>query len=128
MRKYSWTKKCYNTLGTTFQTYWISLKAFDLIDADGDGSVTSDELINIIAKVGGSMDPDEARALIRKADMDKNGSIDFTEFSTLWSSLKGEEDVKDKLEIFLQTQDWIKFCRLTSVENFKNMTQIKMDT
>ena len=81
------------------------MKAFDLIDADGDGSVTSDELINIIAKVGGSMDPDEARALIRKADMDKNGSIDFTEFSTLWSSLKGEEDVKDKLEIFLQTQD-----------------------
>ena len=42
------------------------------------------------------MDADEARGLIRKADMDKNGSIDFTEFKTLWSSLKGEDDVKIK--------------------------------
>ena len=40
------------------------------------------------------MGADEARALIRKADMDKNGSIDFSEFETLWTSLKGGEDVR----------------------------------
>ena len=39
------------------------------------------------------MGADEARALIRMADMDKNGSIDFSEFETLWTSLKGGEDV-----------------------------------
>ena len=31
--------------------------------------------------------------LLLKADSDKNGSIDYTEFSGLWSSLKGEEEV-----------------------------------
>ena len=74
----------------------ILSKAFDLIDADRDGNITSEELVKIIKKVGGCMDADEARGLIRKADMDKNGSIDFTEFKTLWSSLKGEDDVKIK--------------------------------
>ena len=39
------------------------------------------------------MTEDEARALIRKADADKNGSVDFTEFSNLWASLKGGDDV-----------------------------------
>merc|ERR1711915_188334 len=73
-------------------------QAFDLIDADRDGSITSEELVKIIEKVGGNMDADEARGLIRKADMDKNGSIDFTEFKTLWSSLKGgdDEDIRDE--------------------------------
>jgi len=73
-------------------------QAFDLIDADRDGNITSEELVKIIKKVGGCMDADEARGLIRKADMDKNGSIDFTEFKTLWSSLKGEddEDIRDE--------------------------------
>merc|ERR1711862_406463 len=44
------------------------------------------------------MSSDEARGLIRKADMDKNGSIDFTEFNTLWVSLKGgdDEDIRDE--------------------------------
>ena len=39
------------------------------------------------------MTEDEARALIRKADSDKNGSVDFTEFQNLWASLKGGDDV-----------------------------------
>ena len=47
----------------------------------------------MMTQVGGNMGADEARALIRKADMDKNGSIDFSEFETLWTSLKGGEDV-----------------------------------
>ena len=47
----------------------------------------------MMEQVGGCMGADEARALIRKADMDKNGSIDFSEFETLWTSLKGGEDV-----------------------------------
>ena len=74
---------------------------------DKDGYITAEELIKVIDKVGGVMSPEEARGLIRKvnkfllfpsstlvkADSDKNGSIDYTEFSGLWSSLKGEEEV-----------------------------------
>ena len=68
-------------------------KAFALIDSDRDGNITSEELIKVIDKVGGCMTEDEARALIRKADSDKNGSVDFTEFQNLWASLKGGDDV-----------------------------------
>lgn len=50
-------------------------------------------MMMMMTQVGGNMGADEARALIRKADMDKNGSIDFSEFETLWTSLKGGEDV-----------------------------------
>ena len=28
-----------------------------------------------------------------KADSDKDGCIDFTEFKSLWTSMKGEEEV-----------------------------------
>ena len=53
----------------------------------------------MMEQVGGSMGADEARALIRKADMDKNGSIDFSEFETLWTSLKGGEDVCSRISM-----------------------------
>ena len=69
------------------------LKAFALIDADRDGAITSEELVRVIEKVGGRMEEDEARGLIRRADSDKNGAISYEEFNTLWTSLKGGEDV-----------------------------------
>merc|ERR1711971_1540231 len=72
-------------------------QAFDPIDVDRDGTITAEELINVIEKLGGSMSEDEARGLIRKADFDKNGSIDFTEFSSLWSSLAGEGEDKNRV-------------------------------
>merc|ERR1711988_897366 len=80
-------------------------QAFDLIDVDKDGYITAEELIKVIDKVGGVMSPEEARGLIRKADSDKNGSIDYTEFSSLWSSLKGEEEEKIRDEFFKYDTD-----------------------
>merc|ERR1711988_709906 len=80
-------------------------QAFDLIDVDKDGYITAEELIKVIDKVGGVMSPEEARGLIRKADSDKNGSIDYTEFSGLWSSLKGEEEEKIRDEFFKYDAD-----------------------
>merc|ERR1711936_1266764 len=80
-------------------------QAFDLIDVDKDGFITPEELIKVIEKVGGFMSPEEARGLIRKADSDKNGSVDYTEFSSLWSSLKGEEEEKIKEEFFKYDTD-----------------------
>ena len=36
----------------------------------------------------------EAKALINKADKDKNQGIDFSEFAKLWEALHGEEEVR----------------------------------
>ena len=72
----------------------IIFQAFKLFDADGDGVITIDELKNLIAKVGGDMSEVEAKALINKADKDKNQGIDFSEFAKLWEALHGEEEVR----------------------------------
>merc|ERR1711874_223030 len=85
-------------MGSPTMDSWELRQAFDLIDVDKDGYVTAEELIKVVEKVGGCMSQDEARSLIRKADSDKDGCIDFTEFKSLWTSMKGEEEDKIKEE------------------------------
>merc|ERR1711862_788238 len=76
----------------------VELKeAFKLFDMDGDGMITIDELKKLVEKVGGSMTEGEARGLIHQADKDGNEGIDFSEFSKLWSAIKGEGE--EELEI-----------------------------
>jgi len=65
-------------------------EAFKLFDADGDGVITSEELKNLIGKVGGSMSEGEAQALIHKADKDGNKGIDMSEFTDLWATIRGD--------------------------------------
>merc|ERR1712212_81319 len=72
-------------------------EAFKLFDMDGDGMITIDELKKLVEKVGGSMTEGEARGLIHQADKAGNEGIDFSEFSKLWSAIKGEGE--EELEI-----------------------------
>merc|ERR1711971_1091689 len=65
-------------------------EAFKLFDMDGDGMITIDELKKLVEKVGGTMTEGEAKGLIHQADKDGNEGIDFSEFSKLWSAIKGE--------------------------------------
>jgi Ca2+-binding EF-hand superfamily protein len=65
-------------------------EAFKLFDIDGDGKITTEELKGLVEKVGGSMSDAEAAGLIKKADRDGNGIIDFEEFSRLWSAIRGD--------------------------------------
>merc|ERR1712128_5148 len=72
-------------------------EAFKLFDMDGDGMITVEELKKLVEKIGGSMTDGEAKALIHQADKDGNEGIDFSEFSKLWSAIKGEGE--EELEI-----------------------------
>eukprot|EP00092_Neocalanus_flemingeri_P074611 GFUD01092288.1.p1 GENE.GFUD01092288.1~~GFUD01092288.1.p1 ORF type:complete len:173 (-),score=54.58 GFUD01092288.1:234-677(-) len=71
--------------------------AFKLFDQDKDGLVTTEELKMLIEKVGGCMSEGEARGMIRQANKDSNGGIDYSEFRKLWAIVRGEEE--DELEI-----------------------------
>ena len=55
--------------------------------------ITVEELKKLVEKIGGSMTEGEARGLIHQADKDGNEGIDFSEFSKLWSAIKGEGEV-----------------------------------
>eukprot|EP00092_Neocalanus_flemingeri_P065118 GFUD01079110.1.p1 GENE.GFUD01079110.1~~GFUD01079110.1.p1 ORF type:complete len:158 (+),score=57.78 GFUD01079110.1:26-475(+) len=71
--------------------------AFKLFDQDKDGLVTTEELKMLIEKVGGCMSEGEARGMIRQANKDRSGGIDYSEFRKLWAIVRGEEE--DELEI-----------------------------
>jgi len=72
-------------------------EAFKLLDLDGDGSITIEELKTLIEKIGGSMSEGEATALIKEADKDGNNVIDYVEFTKLWSALRGEGEEEKEI-------------------------------
>ena len=57
--------------------------AFSLFDADGSGTISVEELGEVLRSVGQNCSDDEIKALLTEADMDDDGVIDFPEFLTL---------------------------------------------
>eukprot|EP01060_Flectonema_neradi_P023741 TRINITY_DN3206_c0_g1_i1.p2 TRINITY_DN3206_c0_g1~~TRINITY_DN3206_c0_g1_i1.p2 ORF type:complete len:150 (+),score=44.22 TRINITY_DN3206_c0_g1_i1:1403-1852(+) len=57
--------------------------AFSLFDADGSGTISVEELGEVLRSVGQNCSDDEIKGLLTEADMDDDGVIDFPEFLTL---------------------------------------------
>ena len=55
-------------------------EAFKLYDEDGSGEIMRKELKKIISLVDAEMTDSEIEELIREADIDGDGTIDYTEF------------------------------------------------
>jgi arginase len=53
---------------------------FDAIDTDGNGLVAVDELLALLVSVAGEQPDEELAALVRAADADGSGAVDFREF------------------------------------------------
>ena len=68
-------------------------EAFDQYDSDGSGSIEAPELKNLMESIGSTPSDDEVVEMIRIADADGSGSVDFFEFVTLMAHKMGE--VKD---------------------------------
>ena len=66
-----------------------------MFDDNGDGTITIEEMLSLVSKIGGNLTEGEATGLIRQADVDNNGVIDKEEFRELWSALRssGEGEV-----------------------------------
>ena len=75
------------------------VKAFKLFDCDGDGLVSTEELRMLVERAGGSITQGEATALIRQADKDFNGKLDYSEFRELWAIVRGEVEVSQVLTL-----------------------------
>ena len=70
------------------------LQAFSLFDSNKDGLISTEELVALIKKLGGEMTEGQAKALVRLADKDDNGNVDFAEFHSLWNLVLGELEVQ----------------------------------
>lgn len=56
------------------------LEAFRIFDKNGDGFITEEELKGALLNLGERLTSEEIKDMIRAADKDGNGSIDYNEF------------------------------------------------
>lgn len=61
------------------------LEAFKIFDKDGDGLITARELKHVMANLGEVLSEDEVDAMIKEADIDGDGSINYAEFFVMVS-------------------------------------------
>ena len=81
--------------GLTEKGYTV-LEAFSLVDADGDGYVTVGEMYSALTWLGLDVSGEEVRGLVRRADLDGNGQLDFAEFAGLFH--QHEQDSRLELQ------------------------------
>mmetsp|Transcript_36547 Transcript_36547/g.96451 ORF Transcript_36547/g.96451 Transcript_36547/m.96451 type:complete len:222 (+) Transcript_36547:111-776(+) len=64
-------------------------QAFKTFDTDGSGTLSKDELINILTREGGgaALSPEVAEALIAEFDKNGDGVLDVDEFIECWSAV-----------------------------------------
>ncbi|XP_054446763.1 calmodulin-like [Pteronotus mesoamericanus] len=58
-------------------------EVFRAFDLDGDGYITIDELKQAMARVGQKLSQEELEAMIKEADLDKDGRVNYEEFSRI---------------------------------------------
>ncbi|MDM8561538.1 EF-hand domain-containing protein [Thiotrichales bacterium HSG14] len=77
-------------------------EVFDLFDADGNGSLSKDELANVMHSLGMNPTNEDLEAIFIKTDTDLNNAIDFTEFLQ-WITNKvditSKEDLRDIFQL-----------------------------
>ena len=60
-------------------------EAFNVFDRNGDGKISADELRQIMARLGENLSDEEINQMIREADTNKDGVIDYEEFVRMLS-------------------------------------------
>eukprot|EP01105_Mastigella_eilhardi_P001537 TRINITY_DN11839_c0_g1_i3.p3 TRINITY_DN11839_c0_g1~~TRINITY_DN11839_c0_g1_i3.p3 ORF type:complete len:164 (+),score=74.54 TRINITY_DN11839_c0_g1_i3:52-492(+) len=61
-------------------------EAFKMFDLDGNGLITAVELKQVMAKLGEALSDAEITAMIKEADADGDGQINFNEFKKIMLS------------------------------------------
>lgn len=61
---------------------------FALIDRDGSGTISAQELLHVLASLGTELTLEGAEAMVREFDHDGNGAIDLKEFAGLLNELR----------------------------------------
>ncbi|MFH4977151.1 hypothetical protein AB6A40_003860 [Gnathostoma spinigerum] len=74
---------------------------FNLLDADGKGHITVNDLRRHFREHGEKLDERLLHELLNEVDLNKNGEIELTEFYQLYSGLKGGQISQNRLARYL---------------------------
>jgi calmodulin len=56
------------------------LEAFKVFDKDGNGFISAEELRHVMTNLGEKLTDEEVNEMIREADQDGDGQVDYSEF------------------------------------------------
>ncbi|CAO3618426.1 unnamed protein product [Mucor fragilis] len=84
-------------------------ESFALFDKNGDGAIDLKELGQVMRSLNQEPTNEELKDMINDVDSDNNGRIDFNEFLTIMSRMKGadetENDLLEAFKVFDKDQD-----------------------
>jgi calmodulin len=79
-------------------------EAFKIYDKNGDGSISINELSDMLKNLGMEYTDEELKELVREVDLDNNGNIDFREFMHLMTikfrEFESEEELIEAFKVF----------------------------
>ncbi|XP_066911401.1 calmodulin-like isoform X6 [Clytia hemisphaerica] len=77
-------------------------EAFAIFDKNGDGTITTKDLITVMRSLGKNPTEDEIDDMINEVDTDGNGVIDFIEFLEMMAKMSTDVDetIKEAFYIF----------------------------
>ncbi|KAH7837161.1 hypothetical protein Vadar_010326 [Vaccinium darrowii] len=84
-------------------------EAFCLLDMDGDGCITIEELATAIKSLDENPTQEELLSMIKEVDVNGNGTIEFGEFlhliATKIKESDAEQELKEAFRVFDKDQD-----------------------
>ena len=87
------------TMTSSDKPYTSALRdAFAEFDANNDGFISRDELLNVMTSFGHEISDEELDNMIRMADSDGNGLVDFNEFLCLMDGNPPTLNVDEEME------------------------------
>ena len=98
-------------------------EAFDIFDVDGGGTITVEELEEVMKSLGQKPTKAQLEATVREIDADGDGAIDFAEFLTMMLRKMNEGDpekeLRDVFTVFDKEQSGT-----ISAEELKSVMQV----
>ena len=80
------------------RTRSLTHELFQKFDEDGSGELEWDEFQGLAALLGEKLSDAQAKDIIKSLDVDKNGTVDFSEFSSWLNGFNGLEKEDDEEE------------------------------
>ncbi|ELU06160.1 hypothetical protein CAPTEDRAFT_227531 [Capitella teleta] len=80
-------------------------EAFELFDKDGDGSITSEELLTVMTSLRQQATEAEIKDMIQQVDIDGKGQVSFEDFVELMMCLRTQQSVNDEMRSAFQIFD-----------------------